>query len=234
VEQLVGAYQLEQVLPVEGSRFRIERPYNWKIIHDIDNEGYHVPVGHPALQQLYGKHYRDTEIGGIPVSMAELNEEPAKLWSVRRYQKLLPTYDHLADNLQRTWNYVAIFPSMVITLYPDSVGFYMTLPLGIDSTLYLGAAYARPDDRREARAARYLNQRINRDTDAEDEDFVRWMQEGMNSSAFPQQQLSSLEHGVRGFHRSIQARIPAARLTRAPQAGSVADVNRKMLRAVSR
>ncbi|MBT5624092.1 MAG: Rieske 2Fe-2S domain-containing protein, partial [Proteobacteria bacterium] len=183
IKELVTPYQLEKIEPIAGSRYQETRPYNWKIIHDIDNEGYHVPTGHPALQQLYGKTYEDSEMGGVLVAQGQINDNPGRIWSVRQYQKLLPQFDHLPDHNQRAWLYFNIFPSMVIGLYPESIEFYMTLPNTVDSTWYLGASYGVPDDRREVKVARYLSARINKLTEKEDASFMRWMQLGMNSSA---------------------------------------------------
>ncbi|MBX2884244.1 MAG: aromatic ring-hydroxylating dioxygenase subunit alpha [Granulosicoccus sp.] len=90
VARIIEPYQIENMIPLPGSAHREIRPYNWKVIHDIDNEGYHVPVGHPSLQQLYGKTYKDSFVEGISVSTAEINSRKAKNWSVARYQTLLP------------------------------------------------------------------------------------------------------------------------------------------------
>jgi phenylpropionate dioxygenase-like ring-hydroxylating dioxygenase large terminal subunit len=40
-------------------------PANWKSVRDVDNEGYHVPVAHPALFDLYGRHYAPVIIAHI-------------------------------------------------------------------------------------------------------------------------------------------------------------------------
>ena len=72
------------------------------MIHDIDNEGYHVPIGHPSLQQLYGQNYQDRIEHGISVSYGYINEKPGKLWSVRNYQKILPEFEHLPAGNQKT------------------------------------------------------------------------------------------------------------------------------------
>lgn len=228
VEQYFEPYQIEKMVPLANSYYEETRPYNWKIIHDIDNEGYHVPVGHPSLQQLYGKSYVDTDINGLAVSYAYINEKPARLWSVKSYQKLLPEFDHLPEQNQKLWFYGTLFPSMVIGLYPDSIEFYMTLPLTTKTTLYRGSSYALPDSRPGMDAIRYLNRRINRETEIEDESFVRWMQEGMQSSAFPESKLSSLESGVRSFHKKIQARLPVANLLHHPGTGHVREINNSL------
>ena len=232
VEDLVAPYQIENMRPLKNSSYREIRPYNWKVIHDIDNEGYHVPVGHPALQQLYGKNYTDDYVENVSVSRGYINEKPGKLWSVRQYQNLLPEFEHLPKDNQRLWLYIGIFPNLVLGLYPEGLEFYMTIPRSLDSTWFLGCSYGLADDRREVSATRFLNRRINSTTDKEDDAFVRWMQEGMGSSAFPQQQLSSLEHGVRRFHQALQDYLPVAKLRDAPAPGTVREVNDSLSRIV--
>jgi len=227
IEQEIAPYQIAEMEPLAERYDRI-KPYNWKVIHDIDNEGYHVPVGHPSLQQLYGQSYKDDFINGISVSEAVMNDKPAKLWSVRNYQKLLPPFNHLPEHRQKSWWYIGMFPNAVIALYPDSIEYYMTIPVSVDKTRYVGCTYGLPDTRREVAACRYLNGRINGITEEEDESFVEDMQEGMRSSVFPEPTLSSVEQGVKQFHHKIQTMFPVARLRDEPAMGNVARVNQKL------
>ena len=227
VNDEVAPYKIADMHPLMQAYDDV-RPYNWKVIHDIDNEGYHVPVGHPSLQQLYGLSYEDRIEQGIPVSDAVISEKPASLWSVRHYQNLLPQFDHLPQHRQKSWWYIGLFPNAVIALYPDMVEFYMTIPVSVNETRYLGCQFGLPDERRETRAARYLNTRINSITETEDESFVRDMQNGMRSSVFPTPVLSSTEIGVRHFHQQIQRQFPVARLADEPAAGTVREVNNKL------
>ena len=228
VAHLIEPYQVEKMQPLGGTDYREVRPYNWKIIHDIDNEGYHVPVGHPSLQQLYGSQYVDTTIDGIPVSTSYINEKLGKNWSVRHYQSLLPDFPSLPENNQRLWLYIGIFPNLIIGLYPESIEFYMTIPDKLDATIYCGRSYGLTDTRRETQAARYLSRRINNLTNDEDESFVRWIQEGMSSSAFPAQQLSTKESGVADFHEKIKAIIPIANQLDEPEYGTVRQSNQQL------
>ena len=133
------------MFPIENSRGETLLPYNWKVVHDIDNEGYHVTHWTPFAAQLYGKNYKDTTVAGIQCRLQKLNDKPASLWSVRNYQNLLPKYDHLPEENQRLWLYGTIFPSMVIGLYPDSIEYYMTIPVATDKTLLRFGSYALPD-----------------------------------------------------------------------------------------
>lgn len=221
-------YRIAEMQPLKGTWYDAIRPYNWKVFHDIDNEGYHVPIGHPALQQLYGKNYSDQMVDGLPISYGYMNSQPAKLWSVRSYQKLLPRFEHLPEKNQKLWLYGKIFPSTILALYPDCVEFYMTIPVSVNETRVRGGVYGLADSRPEIDAVRYLNQRINRETSAEDESFMRWMQDGMGSSAFPQPNLSSLEQGVVEFHQQLQELLPVAGLKHHPGAGKVASTNARL------
>jgi len=224
----VAPYKIDAMEPLMKA-YDDARPYNWKVIHDIDNEGYHVPIGHPSLQQLYGQSYEDRIEDDLPISDAVISEKPASLWSVRHYQKVLPRFDHLPEHRQKSWWYIGLFPNAVIALYPDMVEYYMTIPVSVNETRYLGCQFGLRDDRRETQAARYLNTRINATTETEDESFVRDMQNGMRSSVFPEPVLSSVELGVKHFHQRIQSYFPVARLRDEPAAGTVREVNRVLL-----
>ncbi len=231
VADCIRPYLAEHMLPLPGSKYRQLRKQNWKIIHDIDNEGYHIPVGHPSLQQLYGKDYQDHAIENL--AMASINEKPGKLWSVRHYQKILPSFDHLPKENQRRWVYIGIFPTIVIGLYPDMIEYYMSIPKSSGESEYIGAAYGLADSRREVKLSRYLTQRINRITEQEDEKFVRWIQDNINSSVFPQLQLSSLEQGVSAMHKKIQNCIPVGTLAHAPDSHQIDSINQQMLRKLT-
>ena len=55
-------------------------------MRDVDDEGYHVAMAHPALQDLYGRRYRDiTYPNGLSHSLAEFGDQPGRRWSVRAY-----------------------------------------------------------------------------------------------------------------------------------------------------
>ena len=50
---------------------------NWKSVRDVDNEGYHVAMAHPGLQDLYGSTYRDDILpGGQAFSVGAFGDAP--------------------------------------------------------------------------------------------------------------------------------------------------------------
>ena len=224
-EQEIAAYRLGEVKP-RGGFFAEEIPVNWKAVRDVDNEGYHVPIAHPSLQDLYGRGYADDRHHrGISRSFAAFNDGIGRHWSVRHYKKVLPAASHLPESHQRAWLYVGLFPNMVFGFYPDRVGFYQEWPVAVDRTMQRSASYALPDERREMRLARYLSDRIDRVTGREDIQLIVWSWEAMQSSGFSGTILSDLEAGVRDYHDELRRRIPVLNLEDEPSAGTLADIN---------
>lgn len=71
-EDEVAQYDLENLLPSGAGFYTSEIKANWKCVRDVDNEGYHVPMAHPGLQDLYGPNNFDE-----PFSMAPRGLLPA-------------------------------------------------------------------------------------------------------------------------------------------------------------
>ena len=80
-------------------------------------------------------------------------------------------------------------------------------------------SYALPDERREMKAARYLNWRINRRVNAEDTELITRVQLGMQSPAYVAGPLGKSEVCLRSFAKKVRRMIPEARLETPPPAG---------------
>jgi carnitine monooxygenase subunit len=206
-------------------------PVNWKSVRDVDNEGYHVAMAHPALQDLYGRTYRDlTYTNGISASYAEFGDHPGRLWSVRNYLRIAPLQEHLPARLRRSWTYYGLFPNAVIAFTPESAQFYQDIPVSPGKTELRGRLYRRPNESRATRLARYLAHRIDRETGLEDQRLSIWSNESMRSSAFDEFHLSDLEFGVRNHHDQIRRLLPVTRLRDAPAEWEVTSRNNDLLR----
>lgn len=229
-ETEIATYRMAEMEPL-GSFFEVTLPVDWKAALDVDNEGYHVPTGHPGLEQIYGDDYRDEAITpAVNRSWGALNTRPATQWSVRHYLTLLPEVAHLPPRNRRAWLYWGLFPSFVITCYPDFCKYYQFRPgLDPDTVTIRGHNFALPDDRREMRAARWLNLRINEKTRAEDRHLMRLSREAYRSSAFEDLLLGDQERGVRIYHDWLRNLLPVLTLTQPPAAGTLAETNRAML-----
>ena len=225
VAEELAHYKFAEMVPSYGI-WSQTTPVNWKSVRDVDNEGYHVAMAHPALQDLYGSTYFDEPfVNGVSRSFATYNPHAGRRWSVRNYVKLAPEATHLPEHLRKAWIYYGMFPNMVISVMPESVQFYQEFPLSTGKTLLRGAIYKYREETREQAAARYLSFRIDRETMSEDVQLSVWSNESMLSQAFEGFYLSDLEYGVRTHHDHLRAMLPVLGLESAPDEKDMANLN---------
>ncbi len=229
-----AAYGAAGIAPARQATKPIDLPVNWKSVRDVDNEGYHVAMAHPALQDLYGRSYRDLALDqGLSHSIGEFGDRPARRWSVRRYLALHRPRPDLPQRLRRSWTYYGLFPNAVIAFTPEAVQFYQDIPLAPGRTRLTGRSYRRPQETRNEAAARYLAGRIDRDTSAEDRQLSIWSNESMASAAFEGFHLSDLEWGLRRHHDRLRALVPVMRLDEPPPEAEIAARNAEMICAAA-
>jgi len=227
-EAEAGAYKMADHVPTDGI-WTEETPVNWKSVRDVDNEGYHVALAHPALQDLYGSTYADEPfVDGISRSDGKFTATKGRRWAVRNYKKLTKPQPHLPEKLHKTWLYYGIFPNAVIAATPETILFYQEFPLSTGKSRLRSATYCNPNEDRQQRAARYLAARIDRETVEEDIQLTIWSNESMVSDAFDGFYLSDLEYGVRSHHDHLRHLLPIYNLDKAPHEDQVADVNASM------
>ncbi|MEZ5885420.1 MAG: aromatic ring-hydroxylating dioxygenase subunit alpha [Paracoccaceae bacterium] len=225
-----AAYRAEELLPADAAFWDSELAVNWKSVRDVDNEGYHVPMAHPALQDLYGRSYADrVHPGNLVSSYAEFGDQPGRLWSVRAYVGLSPEQEWLPDRLRKAWTYYGLFPNSVIAFTPEGAQFYQDIPLGPGKTRLTGRMYRRANETRAMRIARHLAYRIDRETSKEDQQLAIWSNESMKSTAFEDFHLSDLEYGVRVYHDGLRKILPVTRLPEPPAEDQLASVNENLL-----
>jgi phenylpropionate dioxygenase-like ring-hydroxylating dioxygenase large terminal subunit len=214
----VAPYRFEELRAIGRVTLR-RRDVNWKNIADNYSDGLHIPVAHPGLTRLFGRNYAIEAEAHVDRMTGDLVERPSANPSERAYQKYLPETPHLGPEAQRRWLYYKLWPNVAFDIYPDQVDFMQFLPVSPTETLIREIAYALPDGRREMRAVRYLNWRINRRVNAEDTELVRRVQLGMQSSLYSPGPLGESEVCLRSFARKLRRLIPEARLERAPAPG---------------
>ena len=217
-EDDVAPYRLEEVEALGRITLR-PRAVNWKNVADNYSDGLHIAVAHPGLTRLFGDDYRVEAGAHVDRMWGDLVERPSNNLSERAYQTLLPAAEHLPPALQRRWLYLKLWPNVAIDIYPDQVDFMHFVPVGPTETLIREVSYALPDARREMRAARYLNWRINRRVNAEDSVLIERVQPGMASRFYTPGPLGGSEVSLRSFARRLRDLIPQARLDRAPPPG---------------
>lgn len=225
----IAQYQLETLLPT-GEGFDLsEMEANWKCVRDVDNEGYHVPLAHPGLQDLYGPNYFDEPFTkGTSRSYASFREGSARLWSVRAYKAVLEPPARLDEDHKTAWLYYGVFPNFVFGFYPDSVIFYQEYPIENGRTIQRSATYRYPNEDRRMRLARYLSGRIDRITSREDEQLIQWTWEAAFSSGYDGIVLSDLEYGVKSYHDILRRFFPVLNEDEPPE-GQLAERNASLL-----
>lgn len=229
VEDEIAHYRIGEMVPSWGTWTQVSK-VNWKSVRDVDNEGYHVAMAHPALQDLYGATYYDEPfINGVSRSWATYNPHAGRRWSVRNYVRIAPRPPELPENMRTAWIYYGIFPNAVIAVTPETAQFYQEFPLSTGETMLRGAIYRYAEESREQAAARYLAFRIDRDTMAEDVQLSEWSNESMQSNAFEGFYLSDLEYGVRTHHDHLRKMLPVMSLETAPDEKDVWNLNEALL-----
>ena len=206
----ISQYKLNEMEPLGRITMR-PRNVNWKQIADNYVDALHIPVAHPGLSGLVGKSY------GVEVSPN--NGYIHKMWgdgknsrennlSNKLYDKYLPYMDHLPKNKQRYWVYYRLWPNLAFDIYPEQMDFMQFIPIDAKTTMIREIAYALPDDRRETKAAQYLNWRINRQVNNEDTKLINLVQEGMNTNYFKSGPLASSEVCLIDSANKIREAIP--------------------------
>ena len=217
-EEEVEPYRFEE-LRVLGRVTMRPRHLNWKTLCDNYSDHLHIPVGHPGLTRLFGRNYRIDAQEYADRMQGDLVEKISANPSERMYQHYLPKAPHLPESHQRKWLYYKLFPNIAFDIYPDQVDFMQFVPLSSTETLLREISYALPDDRREMKAVRYLNWRINRRVNAEDTELVTRVQLGMQSPTYRAGPLGTSEVCLRSFAKKLRKMIPEARLGAPPPAG---------------
>ena len=186
------------------------RDVNWKNVADNYSDGLHIDVALPGLTRLFGKSYAIEAGAHVDRMSGALREQPSSNISERAYQQFLPA------GAGRTWLYFKLWPNVAFDIYPDQVDFMHFVPVSPTRTMIREISYALPDDRREMKAARYLNWRINRQVNAEDTALIRRVQQGMGSSLYRPGPLGESEVCLRSFARKLRRIIPETRLDAPP------------------
>src|SRR4051795_553936 len=214
----VVPYRFEDLRAIGRVTLR-PRSLNWKTIADNYSDGLHIPVGHPGLTRLFGKNYRIEAQDHVDRMEGDLMDKESANPSERTYQRLLLKIDHLPATHQRKWLYYKLFPNVAFDIYPDQVDFMQFLPVGPTETVIREISYAIPDERREMKAARFLNWRINRRVNAEDTELIARVQLGMQSQSYVAGPLGTSEVCLRSFASKLRRLIPEARLDSPPPPG---------------
>ena len=211
-------YRMEELVPLGRVTLR-PRAVNWKNVADNFSDGMHINVAHPGLTRLFGRGYGIEARPWIDKMSGTLRDTPSSNWAERLYQQLLPQVPYLPPERQRLWTYFKLWPNVALDIYPDQIDFMQFLPVSPTETLVREIAYVHPDARREMRAARYLNWRINRRVSLEDKALIERVQAGMASSSYSVGPLGEGEVCLKSFAHRLRGLIPESALAHPPARG---------------
>ncbi|HEU5137613.1 MAG TPA: aromatic ring-hydroxylating dioxygenase subunit alpha [Steroidobacteraceae bacterium] len=214
----IATHEFEKLEPIGRVTLR-PRTVNWKNVGDNYSDALHIPVAHPGLTRLFGASYRVESSEWVDRMSGEITDKPSRNWPERMYQKYLPDAPQLAADKRRSWVYFKLWPNFAFDVYPDQVDIMQWLPVSPTECLIREIGYARPDDRREMRVARYCNWRINRQVNAEDTVLIQRVQDGMASGSYRVGPLAAGEVALRSFGRRMRALIPECAGSPPPAAG---------------
>jgi carnitine monooxygenase subunit len=215
-EDMIAPFRFEQLQPMGRVVFR-PRSVNWKNVADNYSDGLHIPIAHPGLTRIFGRSYGVEANDHVDRMWGDLVDRPSPNISERAYQKFLPHVEHLPEDKQRHWLYFKLWPNFAFDLYPDQVDFMQFIPVSPTETIIREISYALPDDRREMKAARYLNWRINRHVTEEDNALITRVQAGMESASYTPGPLGESEVCLRSFARKLRVLIPESREPTPPE-----------------
>ena len=215
----VAPWRFEAMQPLAPVRSR-PRAVNWKNLCDNYSDNLHILPAHPGLRRMFGPNY-ETKAAKWSDWLGGPLQEPGRgaSWSERVYHRFLPPVAHLPADRRKHWWYIKLWPNIAFDIYPDQIDFMQFIPTGPTTTVLREISYALPDDRREMRAARYANGRVNRLVNAEDTELVARVQAGMQSGRFSVGPLSETEVCLRSFAAKLRTILPEARLHHPPAPG---------------
>lgn len=214
----IEPYRMQALQPLGRVTVR-PRAVNWKNVGDNYSDSLHINVAHPGLTRLFGQGYGLEAREWVDKMWGRLIDPPSKNRSERFYQTYLPPVPHLPAERQRLWTYFKLWPNQAFDIYPDQIDFMQWIPVSPTECMIREIAYVHADDRREMRAVRYANWRINRQVSLEDKALIERVQQGMGSRAYVTGPLGRNEVSLRSFARRLRSLIPESRLPTAPPPG---------------
>ncbi len=211
-EEELACYRLEELKPLGRVTLRL-RHVNWKNVTDNYSDAHahrgrasrSVAIVRPVVRNRGGA------MGGQDVGPSSRRALVAAL-GAHVPSRCCRASPHLPEDRQRLWTYFKLWPNVAFDVYPDQVDFMQMIPISPTETLVREIAYAHPDERREMRAARYLNWRINRRVSLEDKALIERVQAGMGSRSYSPGPLGHNEVSLRSFARRMREVIPESSL----------------------
>ncbi|HEU4824888.1 MAG TPA: RHO alpha subunit C-terminal catalytic domain-containing protein, partial [Dongiaceae bacterium] len=230
----LAPYRIEEMVPATDlGSYQISEEWacNWKVALDNYLDNYHVPFGHPGLHRLMDNELACTiNRHGVSFSKSVIRERESPVWSERAYQRLAPrAFDFMPEDARATWVFGFMPVNIGFDVFPDSMDIFQILPKGPTRCVIRTPLFVRPDERREAKAMRYLANRINAQIGHEDKLLCQRVQAGLSSHNYQPGPLSEYEMPVKDMHARLRAACPVVTRKERPMDGTLRRLNDTLL-----
>lgn len=208
-EKELEIYPLETLQPASGFYTSPIQEVNWKAMVDVDNECYHCPSAHPGLTDLYGKGYEEGPwLDGTHRIRGPFNQTPSRQELNQRYRALVEQHPSPFSALPQAWLYIGLFPSSVLVFYPESAGFYRSIPLNTTQSVMNGADYSYANESESMKQARDIATDINDIVLKEDKHICALHYQATASKYWHQGYFGDSEKALREHHDKLRSLIP--------------------------
>ena len=208
-EQELSAYPLEDLQPTDGLYSSPVVPVNWKAMVDVDNECYHCPSAHPGLTDLYGRSYEEGPwLDGTHRIRGPFNDKPSRRDLNQGYRDLVSQHPEPFNSMPQAWLYIGLFPISVLVLYPESAGFYRSIPLDVQASVMTGSTYSYTGESESMRLAREQSALIDAEVMSEDKHVCQLHYEATASKYWEKGLLGDSEKALREHHDILRGLIP--------------------------
>lgn len=216
-EDELSVYPLESLEPTDGLYTSPVTPVNWKAMVDVDNECYHCPTAHPGLTDLYGRRYEEGPwIDGTHRIRGPFNENPSRRELNQRYRELVEQHPEPFRSIPQAWLYIGLFPVSVLVFYPESAGFYRSIPLDAQTSVMTGATYKYDGESESMTLARETSTAIDAEVMLEDKHVCELHYQATASKYWDRGLLGDSEKALREHHDMLRQLIPELISPRSP------------------
>lgn len=208
-EQELSIYPLETLETTDGLYTSPVTPVNWKAMVDVDNECYHCPSAHPGLTDLYGRRYEEGAwMDGTHRIRGPFNETPSRRELNQSYRELVEQHPEPFRSIPQAWLYIGLFPISVLVFYPESAGFYRSIPIGVQTSVMTGATYKYAGESESMKLAREISTLIDAEVMMEDKHVCELHYQATASKYWDHAILGDSEKALREHHDMLRELIP--------------------------
>jgi choline monooxygenase len=175
---------------------------NWKVYVENYQEGYHLPIVHPALfREVDYDRYR---IDNYPTY--SYHDAPLRKYSESDPRTQNRRYGQAGVELRTL--YYWIYPNLMFNIYPDNLSMNLIVPLGPEKTLTRFEWFYTPEYLEKGPGWLQDNLAFGEQVQQEDIRICELVQRGLRSQTYHSGRLSpKRENGVHHFHKLVHASL---------------------------